>query len=191
MTGPRPGRSGPTARRWSTSCRAASASARWRLPLRRQSGDVHLHRQLQDRPGACAGAARAAGQMSTSIDFAPQIPLLLLWSAIGIGALADASRLSLRARGAWARALAFAALIFVLANPLIVHETREPLADVVALVIDRSQSMGIGEPTRAGRRGAGRDPQAARRREGSGGARKRGHDDDDRRGQWHAAFRRR
>ncbi len=37
----------------------------------------------------------------------------------------------------------FAALIFVLANPLIVNETHSPLPDVAAIVIDRSQSMGV------------------------------------------------
>jgi hypothetical protein len=81
--------------------------------------------------------------MSTSIDFAPQIPLLLLWSAIGVGAGLTIFAFAVRARGAWARALVFAALVFVLANPLIVHETRSPLPDVAAIVIDRSQSMGI------------------------------------------------
>ena len=81
--------------------------------------------------------------MSTSIDFAPQIPLLLLWSAIGVGAGLTIFAFAVRARGAWARALVFAALVFVLANPLIVHETRSPLPDVAAIVVDRSQSMGI------------------------------------------------
>ena len=81
--------------------------------------------------------------MSTSIDFAPQIPLVLLWSAIGFGAVLTIFSFAVRARGAWARALVFAALIFVLANPLIVHETRAPLPDVAAIVIDRSQSMSI------------------------------------------------
>ena len=81
--------------------------------------------------------------MSTSIDFAPQIPLILLWSAIAISAVLTIFSFAVRARGAWARALVFAALVFVLANPLIVHETRSPLPDVAAIVIDRSQSMGI------------------------------------------------
>ena len=48
------------------------------------------------------------------------------------------------ARGAWARGLAFAILLFALAGPLLVKETHAALPDVVALVIDRSQSMGIG-----------------------------------------------
>src|SRR5690348_9119741 len=81
--------------------------------------------------------------MSTSIDFAPQLPLLFLWSAIAISAVLTIFSFAVRARGAWARALVFAALIFVLANPLIVHETHSPLPDVAAIVIDRSQSMGI------------------------------------------------
>jgi hypothetical protein len=81
--------------------------------------------------------------VSTSIDFAPQIPLILLWSAIAISAVLTIFSFVVRARGAWARALVFAALIFVLANPLIVHETHSPLPDVAAIVIDRSQSMGI------------------------------------------------
>jgi hypothetical protein len=37
----------------------------------------------------------------------------------------------------------FAALLFAIANPLMVNETRVPLPDVAAIVIDRSQSMGI------------------------------------------------
>ena len=52
----------------------------------------------------------------------------------------------MRARGAWARGLAFAVLIAALANPLIVHETREPLPDVVALIVDHSQSMDVPRP---------------------------------------------
>ena len=81
--------------------------------------------------------------MTTSIDFAPQIPLFVLWVAIAVGAVLAIFSFAVRARGAWARALVFAALIFVLANPLVVHETHSPLPDVAAIVIDRSQSMGI------------------------------------------------
>ena len=41
------------------------------------------------------------------------------------------------------RLLAFAFLVLALANPLIVHETREPLPDIVALIVDHSPSMDI------------------------------------------------
>ncbi len=83
--------------------------------------------------------------MTLSIDFAPHVPAILLWIAIGIAAALSILSFALRARGAWARALVFAALIFVIANPLIVRETHSPLPDVAAIVIDRSQSMGVGE----------------------------------------------
>ena len=81
--------------------------------------------------------------MNLSIDFAPHVPMILLWVAIGISVALTVLSFALRARGAWARALVFAALIFVIANPLIVNETRSPLPDVAAIVIDRSQSMGV------------------------------------------------
>ena len=83
--------------------------------------------------------------MNASIDFAPHVPLLLLWIAIGLAVALTVASFVLRARGAWARALVFAALIFVIANPLIVNETRTPLPDVVAVIVDQSQSMGIGD----------------------------------------------
>ncbi|MEI9887354.1 MAG: hypothetical protein WDN08_12780 [Rhizomicrobium sp.] len=81
--------------------------------------------------------------MSTTIDFAPHVPWLLLWIASGVAVALTVLSFALRAHGAWARALVFLALLFVIANPLIVDETRAPLPDVVAVVVDRSQSMGI------------------------------------------------
>jgi len=81
--------------------------------------------------------------MATTIDFAPFVPMILLWVAVGISLVLTVYAFVRRARGAWARGLALAAGIFVLAHPLIVHETREPLSDIAAIVIDRSQSMTI------------------------------------------------
>ena len=81
--------------------------------------------------------------MATTIDFAPHVPLIALWALIAVSVLLAAYSLFRRAKGAWARALAFAALILALANPLIVHERREPLQDVAVVVLDRSQSMGV------------------------------------------------
>jgi len=80
----------------------------------------------------------------TRLAFAPHIPLellaLLAALALGITILAFARG----ARGAWARGLAFAILLFALAGPLLVTEVHAPLPDVVALIVDRSQSMGLG-----------------------------------------------
>jgi hypothetical protein len=81
--------------------------------------------------------------VATTIDFAPHVPLIALWALIAVSVLLAAYSLFRRAKGAWARALAFAALILALANPLIVHERREPLQDVAVVVLDRSQSMGV------------------------------------------------
>ncbi|HEY5347432.1 MAG TPA: hypothetical protein VIJ72_04505, partial [Rhizomicrobium sp.] len=80
----------------------------------------------------------------TALDFAPHIPLPFLWVLAGLCAALTAYGFYARARGAWARGLCFAVLLFALAGPVIVHETHAPLHDVALLVIDRSQSMGIG-----------------------------------------------
>jgi hypothetical protein len=81
--------------------------------------------------------------MTYSLDFAPHIPIALLWLLIGAAVIVFVYSLVRRASGAWLRALAFAVALFALANPLIVHERREPLPDVVALIVDHSPSMDI------------------------------------------------
>lgn len=52
-----------------------------------------------------------------------------------------------RMRGAWLRALAVAAVVAALLNPVLVNEEREPLPTVVGLVVDRSASQGIEDRT--------------------------------------------
>jgi hypothetical protein len=79
-----------------------------------------------------------------TIVFAPHIPLPLLWGLIGFAIVFVGYAFFAGARGAWARGLAFLALILVLAGPLMVRENREPLTDVAVIVIDHSQSMQIG-----------------------------------------------
>jgi len=82
-------------------------------------------------------------EMATTLDFAPFVPMAMLWTLIAVSILLTGYAFFRGARGTWARGLVFAATILALANPLLVHEKREPLADVAAIVIDRSQSMGI------------------------------------------------
>ena len=69
-----------------------------------------------------------------AIDFAPHVPTrACCWALLAICVGADDLSLSPCARAAPGRAaLAFAVLLLALANPLIVHETREPLPDVAA-----------------------------------------------------------
>src|SRR5271170_6787727 len=81
--------------------------------------------------------------MTYAIDFAPHFPMVYLWLAAGVAAVLSILGFILRARGAWIRLIAFALLLAAIANPLIVHETREPLPDIVALVVDHSPSMDI------------------------------------------------
>src|SRR5580698_10593537 len=81
--------------------------------------------------------------MHFSVDFAPYIDVIWIWLIAGAAALFVSYALWRRARGALARALAFAFGCLVLANPLIIRETREPLPDIVAMVVDHSGSMDI------------------------------------------------
>ena len=81
----------------------------------------------------------------TRIAFDPHLPLALIGALAAIAVLITAVSFYLRARGAWARGLAFAILLFALAGPVLVKENHAALPDVVAVVMDRSQSMNIGD----------------------------------------------
>ena len=81
---------------------------------------------------------------SFGIAFAPHLPLWLLAVFGGIALAILAFYVYRQAHGAWARLFAVLVIMLALANPLIVKETREGLSNIVALVIDRSQSMEIG-----------------------------------------------
>ena len=83
----------------------------------------------------------------TRLGFDPQLPLALIAALALVAVLITAYAFYSRARGAWARGLAFAILIFALCGPMLVHENHAPLPDVVAVVMDRSQSMNIGDRT--------------------------------------------
>jgi hypothetical protein len=80
-----------------------------------------------------------------AIAFAPHVSLIVLVTLIALAAILSIYAAFAGARGATARALAFAVLVLVLANPLLVRENREPLADVATILIDRTQSMRLGE----------------------------------------------
>ena len=81
----------------------------------------------------------------TDIVFNPELPPWLLAALAAAAALPIAYALARRARGAPWRALAAAALLLALAEPTLVSEEREPLADVAAVVVDESQSQRIGD----------------------------------------------
>jgi len=81
--------------------------------------------------------------MIPTIAFAPHVPLTVLWVMIALAVLLVGYGFAVGARGAWARGVAFLALILALAGPLMVRENREPLSDVAVIVVDHSQSMQI------------------------------------------------
>ena len=81
----------------------------------------------------------------TRLAFAPVIPVSLLTALAVVALMLTAYAFTMRARGAWARGLAFGVLIFALAGPLLVKEKRSALPDVAVIVTDRSQSMSLGK----------------------------------------------
>ena len=83
----------------------------------------------------------------TRLAFAPVIPVELLVVLAVAAALITIYAFYMRARGAWARGLAFAVLLFALTGPLLVREKHAPLPDVAVIVTDRSQSMSLGKRT--------------------------------------------
>src|ERR1700759_3789952 len=81
----------------------------------------------------------------TRLAFAPLIPVEWLTALAVVAALITLYGLYARARGSWARGLAFAVLVFALSGPLLVKEKHAPLDDVAVIVTDRSQSMALGK----------------------------------------------
>ncbi len=81
--------------------------------------------------------------MSWSIEFIPFVPWPIFWGLAAFGVLLFALLLWRARRGAVLRALAYAALLLAIANPHLKQEDREPLNDVVAVVIDESQSQAV------------------------------------------------
>ncbi|MGO8738307.1 hypothetical protein, partial [Rhodoblastus sp.] len=79
------------------------------------------------------------------LAFAPLAPLWLIAVFAALAAVVVAAAFFLRRRGAVLRALLFLALLGALVNPSLVEEKREPLRDVVALVLDHSASQDFGD----------------------------------------------
>ena len=80
----------------------------------------------------------------TALDFAPLLPWPLIAALAGFALLATLAGAVQRLSGWIWRSLAIAGITLVLANPSLVEEDRDPLADVAILVTDRSASMNVG-----------------------------------------------
>ncbi len=81
--------------------------------------------------------------MRWSVDFAPLLPLWLVVALAVAGALLILWSLARRIRGTWVRAIAVAAMVLALLGPIALREDREPLATVVAMVVDKSASQSL------------------------------------------------
>ena len=87
--------------------------------------------------------------MRWSIEFLPFVSWSVIWALAAFGVVLFALLLWRARRGALLRALAYAMLLLAIANPHLKQEDREPLNDVLAVVVDDTQSQAI----------AGRDPR--------------------------------
>jgi len=83
-----------------------------------------------------------------SIAVSPLLPPPVLYGLAALSFVVAAALFWRRARDAWLRALAFALLLIALWDPNLVEENRRPLKDIVAVVVDRSESNQIGERPR-------------------------------------------
>ena len=81
--------------------------------------------------------------MSWSVEFIPFVSWPVLWALAGIGLTLIALLLWRSRRGAVLRLVSLALLLLAIANPHLKQEEREPLNDVVAVVVDDSQSQAI------------------------------------------------
>ena len=81
--------------------------------------------------------------MSWSIEFLPFVPWPVLWMLAALGAVLLAFLFWRSRRGAIFRLLSYALLLLAIANPQLKQEDREPLNDVLAVVVDDSQSQAI------------------------------------------------
>ncbi|PZU85233.1 MAG: hypothetical protein DI527_21580, partial [Chelatococcus sp.] len=82
-----------------------------------------------------------------SLSFAPLVPLPLLIALCVLAAVAAGAAIVLAGRSAILRALALAVLALTLADPSLVFEDREPVKDVVSVVVDRSASNRLADRT--------------------------------------------
>ncbi len=75
------------------------------------------------------------------LGFDPLIPWMALWVLVGAAAVLWGLYVYYRGKAWLFRALALTVLAVALSNPLWIEEQREPLKDIVAVVMDRSESM--------------------------------------------------
>ncbi len=81
----------------------------------------------------------------TGVIFDPLIPMPILYGACALMALVVVLALWRRLPGWWLRALASIVLLMALVNPSLQDEDREPLSDIVVMVVDESASQRLSD----------------------------------------------
>ena len=81
--------------------------------------------------------------MRWSIEFLPFVSWPVLWALALFGVLLFALLLWRAQRGAVLRALSYALLLLAIANPHLKQEDRQPLNDVLAVMVDDTQSQSV------------------------------------------------
>ncbi|ACT58425.1 DUF7408 domain-containing protein [Hirschia baltica] len=82
---------------------------------------------------------------ASRIGFDPFIPWIWIWGFVAVSIAVWVLYVFLRGRAWLTRALGFAILTLALSNPLWVKEQREGQKDIVAVVLDKSESMNFGQ----------------------------------------------
>jgi hypothetical protein len=86
--------------------------------------------------------------MSWSLEFLPFVPWPVLWTLAACGVVLIGLLFWRARRGAVLRTLSLALLLAAIANPHLKREDREPLQDILAVVVDDSQSQTIAGRTK-------------------------------------------
>jgi len=79
------------------------------------------------------------------VIFAPLLPWPMLFAAVAVAALFAVLAVWRGLGGWWLRAPAMAVLLIALANPSLQDEEREPLSDIVVMVVDESASQRLSD----------------------------------------------
>ncbi len=83
--------------------------------------------------------------MTGTLILDPLIPLIALYIVAGLAAVGLVLALWRRLPGWWLRGLAGLSLLAALANPALQQEDRDPLTDIIMLVVDESASQRISD----------------------------------------------
>ena len=81
--------------------------------------------------------------MQTLISFSPLVPFAVVAALLAVAILVVLLAIWRGLSGWWLRALAFAVLLLALANPVLRQLDRDPLSDVVFIVVDRTESQSV------------------------------------------------